>query len=123
MRLLLPAILLLTGCGYAPHIDPPVSSSLGSRPAALVACCGSMEPLIRNGDRLVQEKLPFTDALLGTVGTYRTKEGKHLCHRFVAGSARTGFVAQGDANRRPDPERVTAENYCATVVTIIRLPR
>lgn len=130
--------LILAGCGYAKHRDPVIytfaddkitalSAGLHAKDAggsvALITCCGSMKPLIQDGDRVVILPKPYSDELLGTVALYRPKwaNGRRIAHRLVAGNAAEGYIASGDNNPRSEAgERVRADNYEGEIIAIYR---
>lgn len=128
----------VSACGYAERIDPPVytfandkitaeSARLHAKDAdgwvTTITCCGSMKPLIQDGDRVVIVATPYGDRLKGRVAVYAPAwaKGGRVAHRLVAGSAAEGFIASGDNNARSEPqERVTAANYLGEIVAIYR---
>ncbi len=130
--------VLLGACGYAERVDPPVrsfavdrltaeSARLHARDAGgaveTITCCGSMKPLIQDGDRVVIVPTPYEDRLLGRVTVYAPAwaKGGRIAHRLVAGSAAEGFIASGDNNARSEAdERVTADNYLGEIIAIYR---
>lgn len=129
---------LALGCGYAPHKDPPLHEEAVATVAlqhasqeadlmhgfvAVVTCCGSMKPLIQDGDLLVIVKVPFDDQLLGKVVNYHPKwaNGGTVSHRLVSGNATNGFIASGDNNPHSETqERVTKAIFNGEVVSIYR---
>jgi hypothetical protein len=134
--------LLLAGCGYPERKGPPLytydSAALVQESARLhardvggyvggpITCCGSMLPLIQNGDYLVIAPTPFADSLLGKVGAYAPawNKGALVAHRFVSGDAKGGFIASGDNNPRSESfEPVTPATYRGEVVGIYRVKR
>jgi signal peptidase I len=135
--LLLFIVSSLISCGYAPHKDPelklvenPMTAAViaaidGEGEASLITCCGSMEPLISNGDWVIVKKVEFTNDLLGKVGAYKpTWSSNVVAHRFVSGNAKDGFIASGDNNPRSEPhEPIRADKFKGEVVTIYRRPR
>ncbi len=132
------AFLSLGGCGYAKHVDPPLytytNAKVTEESARLFAaqvggtysqnvCCGSMEPLVHEGDWVVVAPYPFRDELAGHVGVYKPEWNKRapVMHRFVSGNAKDGFIASGDNNPSSEAsERVTAANYVGELVAIYR---
>jgi signal peptidase len=94
-------------------------------PATYVIVSGeSMEPSLANGDLVVA--LKRSSYRIGDVVAYRIPEGQAgagalVIHRITGGSARTGYVLQGD-NRtgkdvwRPKPEHIVGDMR-------VRLPR
>lgn len=124
--------------GYAPHIDPPVSGPYPSAAVALGAArqfagllrgtvlltsgTPSMVPLIpAKPTYLVLSPIPFAQARLGTVCTYRSPLAptSSVTHRLVSGSVKDGFLPSGDNNRYSEAAfRVTAENFMGEVVGI-----
>jgi hypothetical protein len=139
MKKLLTLLILLAfaGCGYAPHNDPALftytdekvlmlSAQLHARDkggvVAQVNCCGSMKPLIQNGDWIVIVPTPFTADLLGKVVSYHPQwaKGGNIVHRLVSGTP-AGFIASGDNNPTSEPtEPVTASIYNGEVIAIYR---
>lgn len=130
------------GCGYARHIDPPLyrydsallaemsarahAAEIPGRSVHQNLCCGSMRPVILEGDWIVTAPTLYGDHLLGRLAVYRPKwnQGKPVLHRLVSGNARDGFIASGDNNPRSEAtERVTAANYDAEVIGIYRFQK
>jgi hypothetical protein len=126
---------LLSGCGYAKHRDPEIRTYATAAEAQEAArlhakdiggiyskpntCCGSMKPLIVEGDILVMAKTPLAD-LLGKMVAY-WRNGVLLAHRLVAEDA-AGYIASGDANKNSEADqRVTPANYVGEVVAIYRV--
>lgn len=129
--------LCFAGCDYAAHRDPEIfiyateilareSARLHARDlggaAVQITCCGSMLPLIQNGDWIVFAPVAFTDALLGRVAIYQSAApGENWVHRLVAGDAASGFIASGDNNRWSESARyVSQENFRGVVLAIYR---
>lgn len=126
----------LLGCGYAERLDPNVytfdtpeqTAAAASKHAVMVTgtvrpinCCGSMLPLIQNGDLIVIAPVAFTDRLLGRVVVYRGGPAENWVHRLAAGTAEAGFIASGDNNAHSEAGRyVTAKNFVGEVVGIYR---
>ena len=137
-KLLLGVVLLLAGCGYADKLDPRLytfanakiaaeSARLHARDAGgtvtTITCCGSMKPLIQDGDVVVIVPTPYGDSLLGRVAVYTPKwsNGDRIAHRLVSGDAKAGFIASGDNNATSEAnERVRADNYHGEIVAIYR---
>jgi hypothetical protein len=133
-------VLGFSGCGYPEQKSPPLyaydtpalvreSARLHARDAGgyvggPIACCGSMKPVIQDGDYLVIAPTPFADALLGKIAAYAPawNKGRLVAHRFVSGNAKGGFIASGDNNPRSEAfEPVTAATYRGEVIAIYRL--
>lgn len=134
-------LIFAIGCGYAEHRDPPIIVSATPRAAQLAAdlqakeatgrwvsqinCCGSMKPLIQDGDWVVIEPAPFTDDLLGRVCLYRRPKDDPkfggIVHRYVSGDIKDGFIASGDANARSESwAPVRADRHVGVVIAIHR---
>ena len=129
--------LFIAGCGYAKHIDPQLytydTASVTAESARLhavsvngfattVTCCGSMQPLIQNGDILVVAPSAFGPNLLGKVVVYLPKwnNGGRVAHRLVAAED-GGYIASGDNNATSEPqEPVTRNTFIGEVVAIYR---
>ena len=131
---------ILAGCGYPERKGPPLytydtpalvqesarlhARDVGGYVGGPIACCGSMKPVIQDGDFLVIAPTPFADDLLGKVAAYAPawNKGALVAHRFVSGDATRGFIASGDNNPRSESfEPVTAATYRGEVVGIYRL--
>jgi hypothetical protein len=130
--------VFFAACGYAKRKDPPIytydSLALAAESARLHAkdingmvwppneCCGSMKPLIQEGDILVSLKTDY-EKMSGKVGIYGPKwnNGKPVAHRFVA-KDKDGYIASGDANKKSESqERITEHNYIGEVMAIYRV--
>ena len=94
-------------------------------PAAYVIVSGkSMEPSLKNGDLVVAQKK--TSYSVGDVVAYRIPKGEPgadalVIHRITGGSARAGYVLQGDNRKgedlwRPKPRDIAGDMR-------VRLPR
>ena len=79
---------------------------------------GSMRGTFRNGDCLWVDAAPYDALALGDVVAYREDE-KTVSHRIV-GQTPSGWLTQGDANRRPDRGVLRAEGLIGRVVTMER---
>jgi hypothetical protein len=136
--LLVLSVLAFTGCGYAKHRDPEVrtyattaeakesarlhANDAGGTAWSPNACCGSMLPLIIEGDILVTVRTPYAK-LLGKVAVYGPKwnDGKPVAHRLVAQDS-GGYIASGDnVPQSENWERVTEANYVGEVIAIYRV--
>jgi hypothetical protein len=130
--------MLMSGCGYAKPRDPAIhtyATAAEARESARLhandaggtawpenACCGSMLPLIIEGDILVTVRTPHAK-LLGKVVVYGPKwnDGKPVAHRLVAQDS-GGYIASGDnVPQSENWERVTEENYLGEVIAIYRV--
>ncbi len=82
-------------------------------PAAYVIVSGkSMEPRLHTGDFVVlvkERSYKVGDVIAYTVPKGETGEGAFVIHRIVGGSARSGYVTQGDNRRGRDLWRPTPE--------------
>ncbi len=99
----LSAVLLLAVCaGVAALVLPLVKGE----PSRVIIVSGhSMEPTFHTGDLILT--WPSDDYQQGQVVPYRVPEGDPgegglVIHRIVGGTARDGFVMQGDNNPTPD---------------------
>jgi signal peptidase I len=96
------AVVLAAGLAWAMALRP---QSLGG-PVNYVMVQGvSMEPTFHTGDLVLA--WPADPYLKGDIVAYRVPEGdvgagSIVLHRIVGGSAREGFVMQGDNNPVPD---------------------
>lgn len=125
-RLLVALLVLALLVGCAPRRTDPSISGPYTESAALIAarqeaiatdglfyhitCCGSMLPLIKNGDYVLVRKVPLTDALIGHVVAYRPKwyGGGVIVHRIV-GTIANGYIGEGDARIGQDGRPITPE--------------
>ncbi len=120
-RIALTALFVVLAVGWTVLLRP---QALGG-PAAYVIVSGkSMEPTLKNGDLVVA--LNRSSYRAGDVVAYRIPEGEQgagalVIHRITGGSARAGYVLQGD-NRsgedrwRPQPRDIAGDMR-------VRLPR
>lgn len=142
IRLLIAVIAVLMLAACAPkHTDPSISGPY-TESAALIAarqdaiatdglfyyvtCCGSMLPLIKDGDYVLVRRVPLTDVLIGRVIAYRPKwrNGGVVIHRIV-GTIGNGYLGEGDARRASNgpitpetSEPITDATFIGEVVTI-----
>lgn len=92
-----------------------------------VSCCGSMVPLIHDGDYVVSVPRILSDDLLGHVVIYRPNwhPSSPVVHRLV-GSYSSGYIGEGDArigsNGKPilpeTSEPITQSIFIGEVVAI-----
>ncbi len=120
-RIALTALFVVLAVAWTVLLRP---QALGG-PAAYVIVSGkSMEPTLKNGDLVVA--LERSSYRAGDVVAYRIPEGERgagalVIHRITGGSARAGYVLQGD-NRsgkdlwRPQPRDIAGDMR-------VRLPR
>ncbi len=132
-------LVLLSGCGRAPNIDPPVfrydiemltrlsaeSHARGVKGEVFrLAPTGSMEPFLTGGDWLVVERVPFAELKDGEIIVYRAqwaeKGAPPVCHR-IAGRDKYGLIMSGDANRHSEARwRVTDADYAGKLIAVYR---
>lgn len=137
-------LLLLTACAPG-HPDPSIRGPYSAIDAFItvrkdatsigglfyhVTCCGSMLPLIKNGDYVLVRKVPLTDALIDHVVAYRPKwyGGGVIIHRIV-GTIANGYIGEGDARATEDGHPITPETsepitdatFIGEVVTIYQV--
>jgi signal peptidase len=99
----LSVVLLLAICAGVASLVLPL---LQGEPSRVIIVSGrSMEPTFHTGDLILTR--PSDDYQQGQVVPYRVPEGDPgegglVIHRIVGGSARDGFVMQGDNNPTPD---------------------
>ena len=124
------------GSFYAAHIDPPTFGPYATRAEAQFAAGNraatvggtvletsgtpSMVPLIpAKVTLLVMKPIPFAEARLGSVVTYRSPLSQSsVTHRLVARDS-GGFIPSGDGNRWSEANyRVTAGNFLGEIVGI-----
>ncbi len=97
--LLLAAVLLFAALAVGPHL-------LGYRTVTMLS--GSMSPVIRPGDVIVDTQLPVAALHPGQIITYQVPVGDHrvVSHRIIAVTrAAAGVVSvrtKGDTNASPD---------------------
>ncbi len=131
--------LIIGGCGYPAHIDPPLrteatplmlqlaaqaeAKAIGGIVLTIDASKHSMEPLLLNGDLVVVDpRITFEQVRLGTVIVAQERAtGPSICHRATTRDAE-GILTSGDHNAKSDTAlRATKANYLGTVVSIYRL--
>lgn len=92
--------------------------SLGG-PAAYVIVSGeSMEPRLQTGDFVVLSKKSsyrVGDVIAYTIPKGQPGQGAFVIHRIVGGSARDGYVTQGDNRERRDLWRPTPRETLGTM--------
>jgi hypothetical protein len=143
-------LLLLTGCGYPKHIDPPTltypSQQMAEESAYLhardlpngpgltlliIPPTHSMAPTIDVGDIIVVDThAPYSERVPGEIVTYfgvdgewkdRPKDSPPITHR-ISSKHSDGFIMTGDNNRYSESRsRVTETNYVGLVVGIYRV--
>jgi len=97
--LLLAAVLLFAALAVGPHL-------LGYRTVTMLS--GSMSPVIRPGDVIVDTQLPVAALHPGQIITYQVPTGDHrvVSHRVIAVTRTAAGVVsvrtKGDANASPD---------------------
>ena len=145
---LAPAVLLIGGCGYPKHIDPPlyerdVSPTQLALEAQLhardvpggsglhiqVAPTGSMEPTLKGGDIIVivgENNRPYSSLRAGEIIVYTADwapNGPPVIHRLVQ-KDKDGWILSGDANPTSESGwRVTEKTYIGVAVAIYRLKK
>lgn len=68
---------------------------------------------------VVMEPAPFDELRRGDVVMYRNARGGLTTHRLIRKTWRGGWIVQGDANRFPDSELVTRENYRGRLALVL----
>ncbi len=132
------SLLLLAGCGYPTHIDPPLrteqtalmvqlaaqaeAKAIGGIVLTIDASKHSMEPLLLNGDLVVVDtRITFEQVVLGTVIVAQERAGPSICHRATTRDS-DGILTSGDHNSRSDTAlRATKANYIGTVISRYRV--
>ncbi len=133
------SLLLLAGCGYPTHIDPPLrtettplmvqlaaqaeAKAIGGIVLTIDASKHSMEPLLLNGDLVVVDtRITFEQVVLGTVIVAQERAaGLSICHRATTHDS-DGILTSGDHNSRSDTAlRATKANYIGTVISRYRV--
>lgn len=84
---------------------------------------GSMRPMIRGGDLVLCERVPYEDLRIGDIVSYRPawNNRRNTLHRLVAKDS-GGWILAGDNNVNSEVfERMTAENYDSRALRFYRL--
>ena len=94
-----------------------ILGGLTGRPVLLAAVpTRSMTPVLAPGDLIPVIPLWGQDLNRGQIVVFRTEEDRTwIVHRIVGGSAEEGYITQGDANGRPDPNRVFPRHVAGLV--------
>lgn len=91
---------------------------------ARIVLTGSMQPAINPGDIIIttppSNKAPVEgDVIAYTARRFNGGEVGIFSHRIIGGSAETGFLVKGDANKAPDVQKPMLNDINGVVIAII----
>ncbi len=131
LRFVLSALLLIlrvavfAAAGFAVAISAAVTVPSLFGYTSLDELSGSMNPVIRVGDEVIEQRVPPLEAKIGDVVTFKSPDsGKILTHRVVqmrVFGSWVAFVTRGDANTGFERWSVSEDGTIGKVVA--RIPK
>ena len=108
--------------GYYDNLAGEILNSKDPRRIEVAASGISMFPTVLPGDRIIIDSLKIDNLAVGDIILF-SRGNLFVCHRIkevIAGDEEKFFITQGDSRSSLDQGRVSPEDVCGKVISIIR---